>query len=218
MKMLAACEYSGIVREAFAAKGWEAWSCDILPTEQPSERHFEDDVLNIISLKNFDLIISFPPCTYLTYAGMANWYDAGRAEKRIAAADFFMKMYNAPAKYIAVENPQGIMSKIFRQPDQVVHPYYFGEREMKRTCLWLKNLPPLVWHKEDNLFGEKTICEKPAPAMEYVRKSDGRKMKQYGNWGVNSEGFINGKQRSKTFQSIANAMAEQWTEYILKDK
>ncbi|MBX3165599.1 MAG: DNA cytosine methyltransferase [Bacteroidetes bacterium] len=231
MKMLAACEYSGIVREAFAAKGWEAWSCDILTTEQPSERHFKGSVLELfdeqakkITCKfydipeEFDLVIAFPPCTYLTYAGMANWYDAGRAEKRIAAADFFMKMYNAPAKYVAVENPQGIMSKIFRKPDQVIHPYHFGEPEMKRTYLWLRNLPPLVWKYEDDLFNKATATEKPEPVMCYTRKSDGRKMKQYGAWGVNNIGFMDGKKRSKTFQSIATAMAEQWTEYILNDK
>lgn len=141
MRLLVACEYSATVREAFAAKGWDAWSCDLLPSDLPG-KHYQCSALDVIDL-GWDLLIAFPPCTYLTYAGMANWYDEGRAEKRIKAAEFFMQMYNAPISHVCVENPRGIMSQLFRKPDMEIHPWYFGDREMKRTNLWLKNLPPL---------------------------------------------------------------------------
>lgn len=109
------------------------------------------------------MAIFFPPCTYLTYAGMANWYDKGRAEKRIEAASFFMQCYNAPIQHICVENPQGIMDKIFRKHDQEIHPYYFGEPQMKRTHLWLKNLPLLQYRLQTDLFETKTASVKPLP-------------------------------------------------------
>ena len=161
MRVLVACEYSGIVREAFKARGWDAWSCDILPTEIFGN-HYQGDVFDIID-DGWNLMIAFPPCTYLTYSGMRNWYDDGRAMKRIKAAEFFMSLYDYSIPYIAVENPQGIMNKIFRQPDQVVHPYYFGDPEMKRTCLWLKNLPALKYRLEDDLFLKATAVERPEP-------------------------------------------------------
>ena len=177
MKVLVACEFSGIVREAFKAKGHDAWSCDLLPTEIPGQ-HIQGDVLEIIN-NGWDMMIAHPPCTYLSYVGMRNWYDEGRAMKRIKAAEFFMKMYDAPIKHICVENPRGIMSKIFREPDMVIHPYYFGEREMKRTNLWLKNLPVLEYRLEDNLFGIKTATDKPEPVNVQLRKATSRIKKRY---------------------------------------
>ena len=207
LKVLVACEFSGIVREAFKAKGHDAWSCDLLPTEIPGQ-HIQGDVLEIIN-NGWDMMIAHPPCTYLSYAGMRNWYDEGRAMKRIKAAEFFMKMYDAPIKHICVENPRGIMSKIFREPDMVIHPYYFGEREMKRTNLWLKNLPVLEYHLEDNLFGIKTATDKPEPVNVQLRKT-GRIKKRYFTDGISNGKLKTEHEKSKSFQSISNAMAKQW--------
>lgn len=207
IRVLVACEYSGIVRDAFCQRGFDAWSCDVLDTESPGN-HIKGNVLDILN-DDWDLMIAFPPCTYLTYAGMANWYDKGRAEKRIKAAAFFMSLYNSPIERVCIENPQGIMSKIFREPDMKFHPYYFGEREMKRTCLWLKNLPVLEYHLEDNLFGKKTSVDKPEPTL--IDKNGG---KRYFTDSIRNK--KQGLMRSKTFQSVANAMASQWGDYLLR--
>lgn len=206
-RILIACEYSGIVRSAFSRLGWDAWSCDLLPTELPGN-HLQCSALDVLN-DGWDMMIAFPPCTYLTYAGMRNWYDEGRAYKRIKAAEFFMQMYNAPVQHIAVENPQGIMAKIFREPDMTIHPYYFGESEMKRTCLWLKNLPKLEYHLENNLFAEKTATEKPQPV--FIDKNG--KARYFTDSIRNKQ---QGKMRSKSFEGISNEMAEQWTAYFLQ--
>lgn len=212
MRVMIGCEFSGIIREAFRAKGCDAWSCDLLPTEIPG-KHIQDNVLNHLK-DGWDLMIVHPPCTYLSYAGMANWYDDGRAMKRIKAAEFFMQLYDAPIEHICVENPQGIMTKIFRRPDQVIHPWYFGEPHMKKTCLWLKNLPKLQYRLEDDLFGRRTATDKPEPIQITVRKKTGRINKRYFCDAMVSDAFKNWKNRSRSFRSIAGAMAEQWTRYL----
>ena len=212
MKVLIACEYSGTTRSAFAERGWDAWSCDLLPTEIPGN-HYQCSALEILN-EGWDLLIAHPPCTYLSYAGMCNWYDEGRAMKRIKAAEFFMQMYEAPIKNICIENPRGIMNKIFREPDMVIHPYYFGEKEMKRTCLWLKNLPKLEYCLEDNLFSKKTASEKPEPVNVQIRKATGRKKNRYFTDGITNGKIKNGHERSKSFQSISNAMADQWSNIL----
>lgn len=215
-RVLIACEYSGIVRSAFTRLGWDAWSCDLLPTEIPGQ-HLQCSALDVLN-DGWNLLLAFPPCTYLTYAGMRNWYDEGRAMKRIKAAEFFMQMYDAPVPHVCVENPQGIMAKIFREPDMTIHPYYFGEAEMKRTCLWLKNLPKLEYRFVDDLFGSKTATNKPQPKRVELCKKTGKFKNRYFN-----DTFVNGKlksghERSKTFQSIANAMAEQWSNYLIENQ
>lgn len=212
-RILVGCEYSGVVRTAFSKLGWDAWSCDILPTEIPGN-HIQCDILDIIN-DDWDMLIAFPPCTYLTYAGMKYWYDEGRAMKRIKAAEFFMKLYDAPVPHVCIENPQGIMNKIFREPDMIIHPYYFGEPEMKRTGLWLKNLPKLKYFLEDDLFQQKTATEKPKPNKIDIKKN-GKKQNRYFVDTISNNHFKSGHERSKTFQSIANAMAEQWTEFFEK--
>lgn len=212
-RVLIACEYSGIVRSAFSRLGWNAWSCDILPTEIPGN-HFQCDALEVIN-DGWDMLIAFPPCTYLTYAGMRNWYDDGRAMKRIKAAEFFMQMYDAPVQHVCVENPQGIMAKIFREPDMTIHPYYFGEQEMKRTCLWLKNLPKLEYRLADDLFGNKTATDKPQPKRVELCKKTGRMKNRYFTDTIVNGKLKSGLEKSKSFQSIANAMAEQWTEAVI---
>jgi hypothetical protein len=213
MNVLVACEYSGVVREAFRAKGHNAVSCDLLPSDIPSEFHFKGDVFNFLKMnRNYDMLIAFPPCTYLTYSGMANWYDPGRAVKRIQAAMFFMRLMELPIERICIENPSGIMQAIFRKPDQIIHPYYFGEPQMKKTCLWLKNLPPLEYSLDNNLFFKKTATNKPPPSHISIRKKTGQIRKRYFTDSFNEKGRLRtSKEKSRTFQSIAAAMAEQWS-------
>ncbi|HQP80974.1 MAG TPA: hypothetical protein PLK20_05675 [Paludibacteraceae bacterium] len=215
MKILIACEYSGITRDAFAAMGHNAWSCDILPSETPGN-HYQSDVREVLNL-GWDMMIAHPPCTYLSCAGLHYCDTAKHGEKaiqRIAKRDdavsFFLDLYNAPIHRICIENPQGYMSKVFRRPDQVIHPYYFGEREMKRTCLWLRNLPPLLWAAQNTLFETATATPKPEPYQIQVHKVTGKIKNRYWTDCSNSENYLNAHNRSKTFKSIANAMATQW--------
>ena len=191
MKVLIACEYSGIVRDAFAAKGHDAWSCDILPTESPGN-HFQGDVLEHLD-KGWDLMIAHPPCTYLSNAGARFLYPKGKLNEDryklgLKAKDFFMKLYNAPIDKICVENP--ISSKIFALPKytQTIQPYEYGHPVKKKTCLWLKNLPKL---KPTNIIFKRQSTKVP------------------GNW-FNKGGKDRQKNRSKFFTGIANAMADQW--------
>ena len=173
MKILIACEYSGRVREAFARLGHDAWSCDLLPTEIPGN-HLQCDVLEVIDSQKWDMMIAHPPCTYLSYAGMASWNAPGREEKRQEALEFFMKLVNALIPKICVENPVGWPNQKYRRPDQIIHPYYFGERQLKRTCLWLKGLPKIWFWERDDLFGAKTITEYPEATIIQKRRSSGR--------------------------------------------
>ena len=191
MKVLIACEYSGIVRDAFAAKGHNAWSCDILPTESKGN-HIQDDVLKHLDQK-WDLMIAHPPCTHLSNAGARFLYpksklNEDRYKLGLKGKEFFMALYNAPVDKICVENP--ISSKIFALPQytQTIQPYEYGHPIQKKTCLWLKNL--------DNLKPTK-ILKKP------------QSTKIAGNW-FNKGGKDRQKNRSKFFQGIADAMADQW--------
>ena len=191
MKVLVACEYSGIVRDAFAAKGHDAWSCDILPTESPGN-HFQGDVLEHLD-KGWDLMIAHPPCTYLSNAGARFLYPKGKLNEDryklgLKAKEFFMALYNAPINKICVENP--ISSKIFALPKytQTIQPYEYGHPVKKKTCLWLKNLPKL---KPTNIIFKRQSTKVP------------------GNW-FNKGGKDRQKNRSRFFTGIANAMADQW--------
>ena len=197
MKVLVACEFSGVVREAFRKLGHEALSCDLLPTEIPGP-HYIGDVKDII-YNGWDLMIAHPPCTYLSYVGNKYWNNPGRAEKRAEAMAFFMMLATTPIPKIAVENPLGWPSKAWRKPDQIIHPYYFGDPYQKRTCLWLKNLPLLIW--------DKAKAIKPPPL--YFLKTTGKAV----NWVDGIKGlskYERQKARSKTFQGIADAFAAQW--------
>ena len=191
MKVLIACEYSGIVRDAFAAKGHNAWSCDILPTESPGN-YYQGDVLEHLD-KGWDLMIAHPPCTYLSNAGARFLYPKGKLNEDrynlgLKAKEFFMALYNAPINKICVENP--ISSKIFALPkySQIIQPYEYGHPIQKRTCLWLKNLSQL---KPTDIIFKRQSTKIP------------------GNW-FNKGGKDRQKNRSKFFQGIANAMADQW--------
>lgn len=207
--MLAACEQSGRVRDAFAARGWDAWSCDILPSETPGQ-HYQMNILDLLcdSPPDFHLIITFPPCDHLAQAG-AVWWKAKQADGRQqAAADFFMQMVNAPARHVAVENPRGIMTRLYRQPDQIVEPWMFGDAYAKKTCLWLRGLPLLVPDNPVVPAGRvatgggswRTDTNAQRSAMNAYEDGEGRKNRA--------------KVRSRTFPGFARAMASQWGAYI----
>lgn len=206
MRVLVACEFSGIVRDAFIARGHDAWSCDLLPTESPGP-HIQGDILGILG-NGWDLMVAHPPCTYLSYVGIRHWNNPGRPEKREEAMGFFMELVNAPIGKICIENPLGYPSRVYRKPDQTIHPYYFGEPKQKRICLWLKNLKPLQWNKDDSMFWKKTSVDKPEPM--YIcqgPKSFGKKI----HWVEGIRGVKNrSHERSRFFPSIADAMADQW--------
>lgn len=199
MKVLVACEFSGTVRNAFAAKGHDAWSCDLLQTESDGQHlimdndmHLKDTLYN----QHWDMVIAHPPCTYLSYAATKYWNDTGRSQLRNQAAIFFLMIYNCPVKKVCIENPVGWMNTVFRKPDQIIHPWQFGQSANKRTCLWLVGLPKLI---------PTNIVDKPAPT--YVDKVSGKK--RYFTDAI-SGGKQGQKERSLTFPGIAKAMAEQW--------
>ena len=196
MKVLVACEFSGIVREAFRAKGHDAWSCDLLPTEIPGQ-HIQGDILLVLN-NTWDLMIAHPPCTYLSYAATSVWNNPGRLEKRLEALDFFAKLWLAPIDKICVENPMGCASPTIAKYSQIIQPYQFGDTESKRTCLWLKNLPVLL----------HTDVVKPK-IYAYYKNGKKKGMPIYGNSYLKfseDRGHI----RSKFFPGIAKAMADQW--------
>jgi len=181
MKVLVACEFSGIVREAFRKRGHDSWSCDLLPTEIPG-KHLESDVWNVMTFNKWDLIIAHPPCTHLAVSG-ARWFKDKQIE-RWDAIRFFMTFVTNNCNKIVIENPIGIMSTVYRKPDQIVQPWQFGHGETKATCLWLKNLPKLV---PTNIVEGREAKVHKCPPGPY-------------RWKI----------RSRTYQGIANAMAEQW--------
>ena len=185
MKVLVACEYSGRVREAFRKRGHDAWSCDLLPSEDNSPFHIQQDIRDILSDK-WDMLIAHPPCTHLAVSG-ARWFKNKKEEQR-EAIHFFKLLANFPIERVAVENPISIMSTHYRKPDQIIQPWMFGESYSKATCLWLKNLPQL-------------IPTKIVDRGEIIIHGGKRIPKWYSNREV---------KRDLTFQGIADAMAEQW--------
>ncbi len=180
MKVLVACEFSGIVREAFKAKGHDSWSCDLLPTENPGN-HIQGDVLEILN-DGWDLMIAHPPCTHLAVSG-ARWFKY-KIQEQTEALEFVKKLLNANIWKIALENPVSIISSAIRRPDQIIQPWMFGHGETKATCLWLKNLPLL--NPTNLVDGRKARVHREPPGPE--------------RW----------KNRSRTFAGIAQAMADQW--------
>ncbi len=196
MRVLVACEFSGIVRDAFLAKGHDAWSCDLLPTESDSTFHYQTDVMNLWSgsvarsfllegqLPQWDLMIAHPPCTHLAVSG-ARWFK-DKAKEQAEAIAFVESLWNAGISRIAIENPVSILStrSILGKPTQIIQPWQFGHGEVKATCLWLKNLPPLV---------PTNIVSGREPRVHYASPGPDR-------W----------KERSRTLHGIADAMAEQW--------
>lgn len=193
MKVLVACEFSGVVRDAFIARGHDAWSCDVLPSDKGGA-HIQDDVLNHLS--GWDLLIGHPPCTYLTVAGNAWLKRPGRLELQQKAFEFFMVLFNAPCPRVCIENPIGYIGTAFRKPDQIINPFMFGHPERKRTGLWLRGLKKLA----DTIltFPEHaTSFDSTTGKARYFVDSQTPKADRW-------------KIRAKTFQGIADAMASQW--------
>lgn len=144
MKILIGCERSGVVRRAFTEKGHNVVSCDLQASEDSSNRHIQCDVLDLLWSENWDMLIAFPPCRFLSYAGARWWRRSGWADQQQKALLLFQLLLDAPVEKICVENPRGLASKLIRKPDDHLDPCEFGERYTKKTYLWLKNLPPLM--------------------------------------------------------------------------
>jgi hypothetical protein len=198
MKVLLACEESQAVTKEFRLLGHEAYSCDILPTSGNNpEWHLQQDVTSLLN-KKWDLIIAFPPCTHLASSGAA-WFEQKRKDGRQQEGiDFFMLFTKSNCPKIVIENPVGIMSKVYRKPDQIIQPYMFGDPYSKRTCLWLKGVPKLIATDE----------VKPE---ERVSFSSGRTMPKWYADAWKLPPNERSKIRSKTFPGIAKAMAKQWS-------
>ena len=185
-RVLVACEYSGRVRDAFIHAGHEATSCDLLPSERPGP-HYEGDVFDIIN-DGWDLMIAHPPCTHLAVSGARHFARKVASGEQQKALDFVQALLDAPIRFIALENPVSIISTRIKKPSQLIHPWMFGHGETKATCLWLKGLPKLA---------PSSIVDGRAPRVHYMSPSPTR-------W----------KDRSRTYQGIADAMASQWGPFI----
>jgi site-specific DNA-cytosine methylase len=183
MRVLVACEFSGAVRDAFAARGHDAWSCDVLPSETLGQ-HYQGDVREFLEA-GWDLMIGHPPCTHLARSG-ARWWK-GRLDEQAYALGFVMQLWRAPIERIALENPIGLLSSAWRRPDQIIQPWKFGHGEVKATCLWLRGLPKLK---------STQIVAGREPRVHYAAPGEDR-----------------GKERSRTLSGIAAAMAEQWSKH-----
>jgi hypothetical protein len=184
LRVLVACEFSGIVRDAFIARGHDAWSCDFLPTERPGP-HFQGSVFDVrIINKGWDLMIAHPDCTFLTVSGNRWAHEEWRQEALLSALHTVKALWKFPVDRIGIENPIGRLSSLWRGPDQYIQPYQFGHGERKATGLWLKNLPTLIPTNEVEGREQRVWKETPGPERK--------------------------KNRSRTYQGIAEAMAAQW--------
>jgi site-specific DNA-cytosine methylase len=196
MRVLVACEYSGTVRDAFRARGHDAWSCDLLPCEADERWHVQGDALALAYDGSWDLMVAHPPCTYLSRAGARWWKDPARQVLADEAAAFVFTLRDAPIERIAIENPIGQLNRRWRYPDQTIQPHEFGHPFSKATCLWLKNLPPL--------FATAMLSDHEPFLPSNVGK--GRREGQRWSPGVAK----NWKDAARTFPGIAAAMADQW--------
>ena len=192
-RLLVACEYSGRVRDAFAARGWDAWSCDLLPSDIETGQHYQGPVEDLLG-ESWDMLIAFPPCTYLCSSGM-HWTTRGKRSPLLTedALAFVQRLLSAPVARIALENPVGCISTRIRKPDQIIQPWQFGHDASKKTCLWLKGLP---------LLQQTDVLPLPASGVRGNQTPSGQNRLPPGpnRW----------KERSKTYAGIANAMAQQW--------
>ena len=200
MRILVACEFSGVVRDSFIRAGHDTVSCDLLPSESSFGEHYQGDVFDIIN-QGWDMMIAHPPCTYLSHAGL-RWFNEERygdraikrRQLRDEAFNFVVKLWNSNIEKVCIENPVGYLNRNWMKPTQIIQPYYFGESESKRTCLWLRGLPLLVptsfveptiyWHQKDG---------KPVYFSDSLSGAKGRE-----------------RLRSKFFKGVAEAMANQW--------
>lgn len=216
MDVLVACEFSGIVRDAFAARGHNAWSCDLLPTET-SGQHILGDALEAARSHKWDLMIAHPPCTYLSRAGARWWNAPGRKELRDAAVEFVRDLMNVDVPRIAIENPAGALTKRIRPPDQYIHPYWFGDDVKKTTGLWLTGLPLLT--PTGYIEGVLHCCGKPlANDDKYGCPNccgEKKAVRIYGNQLPSGQDRTpdskdQWKRRSRFHPGVAAAMAQQW--------
>ncbi|NBR07859.1 MAG: DNA cytosine methyltransferase [Planctomycetes bacterium] len=191
MRVLIACEYSGIVREAFKSRGHDAWSCDLLPTDQPGQHHQGDVIEFIKNNPDWDLMIAHPPCTYLASSGL-HWNKRipGRDKLTLESLEFVTLLLNAPIPKIVLENPIGRINTAIRKPDQIIQPWMFGEDASKSTCLWLKGVPKL---EPTNIIKKERYGNQTPSGQNNLGPSKDR-------WKI----------RSTTYQGIADAMASQW--------
>mgnify|MGYP007071626104 CR=1 FL=1 len=184
MKILIACEFSGIVRDAFTAKGHDAWSCDLLPTERQGN-HYQCDIREVLDM-GWDMMIAHPPCTHLAVSGARHF--SKKVQQQADALDFVRLLMGADIPLIAIENPISVISTKIRKPDQIIQPWMFGHGETKATCLWLKGLPKL--EPTNIVSGRDARVHKLPPSQN--------------RW----------KERSRTYHGIADAMAEQWGDLL----
>lgn len=187
-RVLVACEYSATVRDAFRARGFDAWSCDLLPTEGDPRWHIQGDAVEVATAGDWSLMVAHPPCTHLAVSG-ARHFPAKRADGRQERAlTFVRELLAAPIPHIALENPVSIISSAVRKPDQIIQPWQFGHGETKATCLWLKGLPKLI--PTNIVEGREARVHRMAPGPD--------------RW----------RERSRTFAGIAAAMAKQWGDHL----
>lgn len=202
MRMLVACEYSGTIRDEFTKYGWDAWSCDLLPTETKG-KHLQGDVRRFLR-QHWDLLIAHPPCTRLCNSGV-RWLEERQLWGELQeACQFFKSLLNAPIKHVAVENPiphKYAMDRIQTPYSQIIQPFEYGHRERKATCLWLKNLPPLV--------PTKILVEETPDLWKGQQNQSVHKM---------APSEDRSKERSRTFLGVAQAMAQQWTSHCITSK
>lgn len=197
MRVLVACEFSGVVRDAFAARGHDAWSCDLLPCERGGN-HIQGDVLDVrVINRGWDLMVAHPDCTFLTVSANAWAGEPWRMEARLSAMHFVRALWELPVTHIAIENPVSVLSTFWRRPDQIIQPNQFGHDASKSTCLWLRNLPPL---RPTQFVEPRIVNGKPRwsnqtdSGQNKLAPSDTRWM-----------------ERARTYEGIADAMAEQWS-------
>lgn len=208
-RILVACEESQAVTKAFRNLGYEAFSCDLLPCSGGHpEWHFKEDMFEVIKREpKFDLMIAFPPCTDLAVSGARHFERKIADGSQAKSIQFFMDVINADVERIAVENPIGIMSRLYKKPNQIVQPWMFGDKAQKSTCLWLKNLPNL----------EPTDIVEKGEFFEFIsKKGEKKKMPMWYYQALQKAKTPEERRtlRSKTFQGIADAMAEQWTKNL----
>lgn len=213
-RIIVGCEVSQVICMAFLEIGWDAYSCDLKPCEGPRpDRHFQEDIFEVIKRERFDMAIFHPPCPYLSVTANKWLKDQparksgalvgeARRQAREEAVEFFMKLVNAPIERIAVENPVGVMSTLYRKPDQIIQPYMFGHPEPKKTCLWLKNLPLL----------------KPTNMVEpdYHTTKSGKRLPRWYAYADKSKGQAHRAAiRAQTFPGVAQAMVDQWAKVLM---
>ena len=205
MKILVGCESSGAVRRLLRARGHEAWSCDLLASEDGSPHHLQGDVFEILASQRWDMLIAHPPCTYLCVSGLHwNKRRPGRAEKTEEALVFFRQLWEADVPRIALENPIGCVSSRIAKPTQIIQPYQFGDDASKATCLWLKGLPRL-----------RPTVRLPGRVVMH----NGKQVERWSNQTDSGQNRLGPsedrwRERSRTYVGVATAMAEQWTENL----